>query len=93
MTIDWLRNRLTELETSVKECQEKQSKLQMENGTSLPIPKPSPLTNGNGRKENNKYVMRNIHFYVHIYDLSIHSFFYVIKTKQKHERFYIVTMP
>lgn len=54
LTIDWLRNRLTELETSVKECQEKQSKLQMENGTNLPIPTPSPLTNGIGRKENNK---------------------------------------
>lgn len=44
LTIDWLRSRLSELETSVKECQEKQSKLTLENGTpTTPI-----LTNGNG---------------------------------------------
>lgn len=56
LTVDWLRNRLTELETSVKECQEKQSKMQLENGTSAPISTQSPLTNGVGRKENNKFV-------------------------------------
>lgn len=55
LTVDWLRNRLTELETSVKECQDKQSKLQLENGTNAANSIPSTLTNGIGRKENNKY--------------------------------------
>ncbi|XP_031620285.1 tyrosine-protein kinase Fer isoform X1 [Contarinia nasturtii] len=53
LTVDWLRNRLTELETSVKECQEKQSKL--ENGTSVTVSIPSTLTLTNGRKESNKH--------------------------------------
>lgn len=30
LTVDWLRQRITDLETSVKECQEKQSKIQPE---------------------------------------------------------------
>lgn len=47
LTVDWLRNRLTELETSVKECQEKQVKMQLENGNT------SPVSNGVGRKEPN----------------------------------------
>lgn len=56
LTVDWLRNRLAELETSVKECQEKQTKMQMENGTNATVSIQSTLTNGIGRKENNKYV-------------------------------------
>lgn len=54
LTVDWLRNRLGELETSVKECQEKQAKIQLENGTNATIPIHATLTNGVGRKENNK---------------------------------------
>lgn len=30
LTVDWLRQRLTDLESSAKECQEKQSKIQTE---------------------------------------------------------------
>lgn len=56
LTVDWLRNRLTELETSVKECQDKQTKLQLENGTNATVSIPSTITNGIGRKENNKCV-------------------------------------
>lgn len=44
LTVDWLRQRLTDLETSVKDCQEKQGKMQTEsNGkisssaSSLPV--------------------------------------------------------
>lgn len=48
LTVDWLRNRLAELETSVKECQEKQMKLHLENGSSTPV------SNGHVRKETNK---------------------------------------
>lgn len=55
LTVDWLRNRLTELESSVKECQEKQSKMQLENGGNASILVQSTLTNGIGRKDNNKY--------------------------------------
>lgn len=62
LTVDWLRNRLTELETSVKECQEKQSKFQLENGTNAAISIPSPLTNGIGRKEISKYVQLEVFF-------------------------------
>lgn len=54
LTVQWLRNRVTELEISVKECQDKQTKMQMENGTHLPISIQSTLTNGIGRKENNR---------------------------------------
>lgn len=54
LTIDWLRNRLTELESTVKECQEKQTKMQLENGTSVGVSIQSSLSNGIGRKENNK---------------------------------------
>lgn len=54
LTVDWLRNRLTELETSVKECQEKQTKMQTENGTNATVCIQSTLTNGIGRKETNK---------------------------------------
>lgn len=57
LTVDWLRNRLTELETSVKDCQDKQSKLQLENGINSAISIPSTLTNGIGRKENIKCVL------------------------------------
>lgn len=56
LTIDWLRNRLTELETTVKECQEKQTKMQLDNGSSVATSVQSPLTNGIGRKDINKYV-------------------------------------
>lgn len=56
LTVQWLRNRLTELEVSVKECQEKQAKMQMENGLHPPITVQSTLTNGIVRKDNNKYV-------------------------------------
>lgn len=42
LTVDWLRAKLTDLENSIKECQEKQSKLQSENGTAQII----PITNG-----------------------------------------------
>lgn len=51
LTVDWLRNRLTELETSVKECQEKQVKMQVQNGNGNG--NASPVSNGVGRKENN----------------------------------------
>lgn len=57
LTVDWLRNRLAELETSVKECQEKQTKMQTENGTTATVSIQSTLTNGIGRKENNKCVI------------------------------------
>lgn len=50
LTIDWLRNRLTELETSVKDCQEKQ-KLQKENGFGNGT---TPISNGVVRKDTNK---------------------------------------
>lgn len=49
MTVDWLRNKLIELETSVKECQEKQLKMQMDNGSTTP---PIPIANGISRKDN-----------------------------------------
>lgn len=44
LTVDWLRLRLTEFESSIKECQEKQTKL-MENGT-ISSPITSPVMNG-----------------------------------------------
>lgn len=56
LTVDWLRNRLIELETSVKDCQDKQAKVQLDYGTTAPISIQSTLTNGIGRKENNKCV-------------------------------------
>lgn len=44
LTVDWLRNRMTELEASAKEIQEKQNKLLIENsGNSLPS---TPVLNG-----------------------------------------------
>lgn len=49
LTVDWLRNKVTDLENSVKECQEKQLKIQMENGSTTP---PIPIVNGVGRKDN-----------------------------------------
>lgn len=52
LTVDWLRNRLTELETAVKDSQEKQLKMQLENGTNAT----NPVVNGVGRKDINKYV-------------------------------------
>lgn len=52
LTVDWLRSKLADLENSVKECQEKQLKMQMDNGSTTP---PIPIINGIGRKEN-KYV-------------------------------------
>lgn len=54
LTVQWLRNRLVELEISVKECQEKQTKMQMENGTQL-ISIPPNVNNGISRKENSRY--------------------------------------
>lgn len=56
LTVDWLRNRLVELETSVKDCQDKQAKVQLDYGTTAAISIQSTLTNGIGRKENNKCV-------------------------------------
>lgn len=56
LTVQWLRTRLTELEVSVKECQEKLAKIQIDNGSHPPISVQSILTNGNVRKENSKYV-------------------------------------
>lgn len=53
LTVDWLRLKLTEFESSIKECQEKQTKL-MENGTTTsPI---TPAINGvnGGSKDMNK---------------------------------------
>ncbi|XP_037027002.1 tyrosine-protein kinase Fer isoform X2 [Bradysia coprophila] len=53
LTVDWLRLRLTEFESSIKECQEKQTKL-MENGTTTsPL---TPVINGvnGGSKDMNK---------------------------------------
>ncbi|XP_055324425.1 tyrosine-protein kinase Fer isoform X3 [Sitodiplosis mosellana] len=55
LTVDWLRNRLIELETSVKDCQDKQTKVQSDYGTNASISIQSTLTNGIGRKENNKH--------------------------------------
>lgn len=50
LTVDWLRLKLTEFESSIKECQEKQTKL-MENGTTI-----TPAINGvnGGSKDMNK---------------------------------------
>lgn len=59
LTVQWLRTRLNELEVSVKEFQEKQTKMQMENGTHPPNSIQSTLTNGIVRKENSKYVNTN----------------------------------
>lgn len=39
----------------MKECQEKQMKTQLENGTSVGVSIQSSLTNGVGRKENNNW--------------------------------------
>lgn len=47
LTVDWLRAKLTDLENSIKDCQEKQSKLQMENGT----PNTTQLINGIGNRK------------------------------------------
>lgn len=56
LTVDWLRTRLTELETSVRECQEKQSKLALENGISTtPTLSKTNGINGVG-KDANKWV-------------------------------------
>ena len=53
LTVDWLRTRLNDLECSVKDCQEKQSKLQTDNGSAIT---PSPISNGISRKDvTNKY--------------------------------------
>jgi len=61
LTVYWLRTRLNELESSVKECQEKQNKLiSVENGNGIgSISTPStPILNGtnsvNGGKESIK---------------------------------------
>lgn len=44
LTVDWLRARLTDLESSIKECQDKQTKVITDgNGTIKP---PSPVLNG-----------------------------------------------
>lgn len=51
LTIEWLRTRLTELEASVKECQDKQVKFCTENGISAPS---TPTMNGNGTRDVNK---------------------------------------
>lgn len=44
LTVDWLRTKLNDLEASVKECQEKQSKLVTDGATSV--------MNGNGQNGN-----------------------------------------
>lgn len=53
LTVDWLRQRITDLETSVKDCQEKQTKIQGDsNGkisssaSSLPTSPTSLTSNG-----------------------------------------------
>lgn len=43
LTVDWLRQRLNDLENSVKECQEKQNKLPTETNGKLSTPS-SPLS-------------------------------------------------
>lgn len=57
LTVDWLRSRLNELEQSVKDCQEKQSKIAMESGATTPT---LPISNGingtSGQKDGNKYI-------------------------------------
>ncbi|KAJ6638588.1 Tyrosine-protein kinase Fer, partial [Pseudolycoriella hygida] len=50
LTVDWLRLRLTEFESSIKECQEKQTKL-MENGTITSAPSVNGV-NGSGKDMN-----------------------------------------
>lgn len=55
LTVDWLRLRLTEFESSIKECQEKLTKL-MENGTttSSVTPVMNGVNGGGGGKDMNK---------------------------------------
>lgn len=53
LTVDWLRSRLNELETSVRECQEKQSKLALESGGAATTPTLS-ISNGVNGKDSNK---------------------------------------
>lgn len=48
LTHDWLRNRLAELEASVKECQEKQGRLPTENKISAPSTPTMNGVNGHG---------------------------------------------
>lgn len=44
LTVDWLRSRLSDLETSIKECQDKQTKVITDgNGIAKPA---SPILNG-----------------------------------------------
>lgn len=55
LTHDWLRNRLGELEGSVKECQEKQAKLSTETKISAPSTPTMNGVNGHGSaKDMNK---------------------------------------
>lgn len=44
LTVDWLRSRLNDLENSVKECQEKQTRMITDNGTT--VTPSSPILNG-----------------------------------------------
>ena len=45
LTVDWLRTKLNDLENSLKECQEKQNKVAIDNSPSSKSP-PSPILNG-----------------------------------------------
>ncbi|GAB0088288.1 Tyrosine-protein kinase [Sergentomyia squamirostris] len=54
LTVDWLRSRLSDLENSVKETQEKQIKLAAESGTQTPTMQSNNGINGIG-KDANKY--------------------------------------
>jgi tyrosine-protein kinase Fer len=50
LTVDWLRQRIVDLETSVKDCQEKQTKIQGDkissSASSLPTTPTSHTSNG-----------------------------------------------
>lgn len=59
LTVDWLRSRLNDLETSIKECQDKQAKLDCNGSTNKPA---SPILNGVNGTGNDviKYVLKSI---------------------------------
>lgn len=52
LTVDWLRSRLTDLENSIKDSQEKQNKLSTENGTAQITSSISNGINGIGKDAN-----------------------------------------
>ena len=49
LTVDWLKSKQTDLENSLKDLQEKQNKLCLENGTPS-----TPILNGNSKENGTK---------------------------------------